>query len=495
MTIYVNGVSTDTFTIGQLSPAGGSPGQVATINGPGTAVVWATPSGGLPAGTLGALVYYSGSAWVTRNVGIAGHVLGSVSGVPSYALVSSMVTASSDGTAMRGALSLGTSATKDVGTGSGQVAAGDAPAAAVSALASTLGSAAYLDVGTGFTSGGGSFSVAYGTGANTSAQGNDGRITGAIQSSVLTANGDLLTRVAGVPSALAVGSEGYVLSVSGGLPTYVLPSAAVTASSNSAAMRSALSLAAAINAISSTNRIFNFVADTIAQADGTSVAAWVDTAGAYTAAQATPASQPVFWSGSSGEGVGGRAGVRFNGAQRLLIPGAAALDATVLTLFLVVRGRRKSTNAFQINSLVYNRPYDLAASSPYSEVGLWVASPTSFEFRVDGTPVTVLPGFPPPTGLDWGLPHIIVLTVGASGTKIYVDGVQLGTLANTSVTYNTPLLNIAFGAGGYTTPSDFWYGDYLSACMFSVQLTPAQRRLIEGYYAAYYGIPVASSDT
>jgi hypothetical protein len=40
---------------------------------------------------------------------------------------------------------------------------------------------------------------------------------------ILAANGDLLTRVAGSPAALAIGSAGQVLTVSGGLPAWAAP--------------------------------------------------------------------------------------------------------------------------------------------------------------------------------------------------------------------------------------------------------------------------------
>lgn len=68
-----------------------------------------------------------------------------------------------------------------------------------------LGTAAFDDVGTG---------------AGTVAAGNDSRITGAIQSTVLTTNGDLIARVAGVPARVGVGSNGQVLTVTNGTPAW-----------------------------------------------------------------------------------------------------------------------------------------------------------------------------------------------------------------------------------------------------------------------------------
>lgn len=71
-----------------------------------------------------------------------------------------------------------------------------------------------VTAGTGLTGGGDlsadrSFAVTYGTGSGTAAQGNDSRITGAVQASTGTAKGDLLVFTAsGTVARLAVGSNG-----------------------------------------------------------------------------------------------------------------------------------------------------------------------------------------------------------------------------------------------------------------------------------------------
>ena len=56
---------------------------------------------------------------------------------------------------------------------------------------------------------------------------------GAVATTTLTANGDLLTRAAGVPAPLAAGSNGYVLTMVGGAPAWAAlgvtsPTAVVT---------------------------------------------------------------------------------------------------------------------------------------------------------------------------------------------------------------------------------------------------------------------------
>lgn len=62
--------------------------------------------------------------------------------------------------------------------------------------------------------------LAVGTTVGTVAAGDDSRITGAVQASTLTTDGDLLTRAAGVPARLGAGSEGHVLTVSSGVPAW-----------------------------------------------------------------------------------------------------------------------------------------------------------------------------------------------------------------------------------------------------------------------------------
>ncbi|MDO9016532.1 MAG: hypothetical protein Q8S73_26655 [Deltaproteobacteria bacterium] len=67
--------------------------------------------------------------------------------------------------------------------------------------------------------------LAVGVGAGTVAAGDDSRITGAVQASTLTTNGDLIVRAAGVPARLGVGSEAQVLTVTSGVPAWATPAA------------------------------------------------------------------------------------------------------------------------------------------------------------------------------------------------------------------------------------------------------------------------------
>ncbi|TAK27227.1 MAG: hypothetical protein EPO40_16520 [Myxococcaceae bacterium] len=72
---------------------------------------------------------------------------------------------------------------------------------------------------------GGAALLNVGTSTGTVAAGDDSRITGAVQASTLTTNGDLLTRAAGVPARLGVGTEGYVLTVASGAPAWAAAAA------------------------------------------------------------------------------------------------------------------------------------------------------------------------------------------------------------------------------------------------------------------------------
>jgi hypothetical protein len=140
-----------------------------------------------------------------------------------------------DAALSRGNLGLGTSATRNVGTTTGTVAAGDdsrvtgaaqkaqnladlANAATARTNLAVPPTSRLIAAGTGLSGGGDltadrTLAVAYGTSAGTAAEGNDSRITGALQKSVATTKGDLLVATgSGVIVRRAVGSDGQVLT-------------------------------------------------------------------------------------------------------------------------------------------------------------------------------------------------------------------------------------------------------------------------------------------
>lgn len=95
---------------------------------------------------------------------------------------------------------------------------GTAAAPTVPALANKAPTNRLITPGTGLTGGGDlsadrTLAVAYGTSAGTAAQGNDGRIAGAVQASTVTTKGDLLVATASATLArLGVGSDSQVLT-------------------------------------------------------------------------------------------------------------------------------------------------------------------------------------------------------------------------------------------------------------------------------------------
>ena len=294
---------------------------------------------------------------------------------------------------------------------------------------------------------------------------------------------------------LAVASSASsALSTLGGVATSrTIAGTALSSDISAATLRSGLSLPAAAPALSTSGRLVYLLADSIGGSDGGAVSSWADGVSGRSAVQATGANQPLYYSGASGEGLNGRAVVRFDGTNdRLVIAGEAALDVTTLTIYIVARGRRNSSAALPASAMLAHRPYDLAASSPYSEWCFWVTSATQLEMRADGT---VFGPFTLSSYFDWGTPHLYVLTVGAGGTSLHVDGVRASSSATTSITYNTANLSIGLGGATYTTPSDWWRGDMGAFALFSGAHTSAQRRANEGALCMYYGIACASGDT
>lgn len=168
------------FIAGQgvtITPGNSSPGRHVSLT------LSAAGGGGTPASTVTSETSYgiSPAVGVGTDYARADHTHGSPTAP----------TAASVGADASGTASAAVSA---------HVAAGDPhPQYAIEA---DLGGAAFLDVGTV---------------ANTVAAGDDSRIVGAIQASVLTTNEDILIRRAGVPARLPVGAEGSIPRVVGGV--------------------------------------------------------------------------------------------------------------------------------------------------------------------------------------------------------------------------------------------------------------------------------------
>lgn len=179
----------------------GAPGGVATLTGPGNTV----PTSQLPA---------AGNGSVTSVSNVDGTIV--VTGTPTVAPVVSVgVIAQSQVTGLVSDL-----AAKYVKPALG-IPATDMVAAVqteLTAASTAVQPARQIISGTGLT-GGGDLSVdrtlvvTYGTGAGTATQGNDTRVTGALQTSVATAKGDLFAATgASTVVRVGVGSDTQVLT-------------------------------------------------------------------------------------------------------------------------------------------------------------------------------------------------------------------------------------------------------------------------------------------
>ena len=109
---------------------------------------------------------------------------------------------------------------------SGNVVAGDGTDVVSQTIATTLAVAASANrTALGL---GGAAVLSVGTSAGTVAAGDDSRITGAIQSSLLTTRGDIITRGASAPQRLALGASSYVLTSNGTDAVWSAPTSGAT---------------------------------------------------------------------------------------------------------------------------------------------------------------------------------------------------------------------------------------------------------------------------
>mgnify|MGYP006367358293 CR=1 FL=1 len=119
----------------------------------------------------------------------------------------------------------------------------------------------------------------------------------------------------GTPERLAVGAEGQVQTVVGGVPAWAAP--------------------AGPSAVPTTNLILDLDGDEGVTLVGSGVSAWTSqTAGAFVAAQGTAGARPIVvpW------GYGDHDAIRFDGVDDyMLIPHGAALDLATLSIYVVCR--------------------------------------------------------------------------------------------------------------------------------------------------------------
>lgn len=112
----------------------------------------------------------------------------------------------------------------------GNVVAGDGTDVVSQTIATTLAVAASANrTALGL---GGAAVLSVGTTTGTVAAGDDSRITGAIQSSLLTTRGDIITRGASAPQRLALGTSTYVLTSDGTDAVWAAPTSGATQTIN-----------------------------------------------------------------------------------------------------------------------------------------------------------------------------------------------------------------------------------------------------------------------
>ena len=310
-----------------------------------------------------------------------------------------------------------------------QPAAGASRTTTLSAAAITgLGAAALLAVG--ITSG-------------TVAAGNDSRITGAVQASTLTTNGDLLVRAAGAPARLGAGTEGHVLTVSSGAPAW----AAAAAGGETALPRLAAASALHHWRLDETGSPF-----------------------------ADLGSSPVSLAYVSGTREYGRAGVYARyGATMQRSPGATDRveavvsdipSATDFTFGVTFANETGSASPPNITTLaVVNN--GLGAGSSYGIYLLTANVGSGLYLGVHHGGVTADSGV---VAIDWSRPHRAEVTyvAGTRTATLYVDGVAAASAAPASGTMaaltNCSLGGIATAFGGVS-------GSSLMVADFTVHLS------------------------
>lgn len=204
-------------------------------------------------------------------------------------------------------------------------------------------------------------------------------------------------------------------------------------------------------------------ADSIAQADGSSVATWADDSGnGHALTQATAGNQPILKTGV----VNGRAVVRFTGGNWWLrrVYGATYPNATVIA----VARPRQGLNKFLLDT------------NPTSGMNLYSGSVGLHSNLTDFGAVAV-PGF--------AVYRMDVRTTTGTNMTLSRNGAGLGVAPCASVTE----LTVGANAGG--APSFFSDWDVAEVIVFSRTLTPDEGRVVDRELAATYGLRTTQSVT
>lgn len=232
-------------------------------------------------------------------------------------------------------------------------------------------------------------------------------------------------------------------------------------------------------AVPSSGLVLHLRAGDLSGSDGDPIGTWGDSGFDFTAAgSARPALR------GPARGIGGRAAVLFDGSDDVLSLADADLDLATLTIAMVVQ----ASYTLATSRWLITRLHDSAGGSPYSRVGIYHPA-SGIAVRADGSESTASFTDVP----AWGAPQVWVLSVGAAGTLVHVNGRAQLTGAATSVTYP----NVAawcLGGRASDTPGEWWKGKVGDVAIYSGQLSASDRQKLEGALATYYGITLLSED-
>jgi hypothetical protein len=307
----------------------------------------------------------------------------------------------------------------------------------------------------------------------------------------MTDPGDLIVGgVAGAPTRQPVGSNGDVLAIAGGSPTWT----PLSIPALSSATPQPLGVAAAGTSgdaaradhvhgppeVSQTSLVLDLDADYGVTLTSSAVSAWASRVGSYSADQATAGSRPIVadW------GWHGHKCVRFDGSDDILeVAHAAALDLSTPTIYVVARLRRGSTDSVDGNVVIASRPVDLLNSSPYADWSIYPTAENAVDSRFDGNNVSGTAT----NAHTLDRNTIYTIRTGASGSSQWVNGRRTATQASTSISYGSAA-PIGIGGRATTTKGEWARVDVARVLMYSVAHTAAQRNAVLAALAQSYGV-------
>lgn len=286
-----------------------------------------------------------------------------------------------------------------------------------------------------------------------------------------TASNATVDAIQGVVVTMGSPSDGQVLGIVGGVVEPIT------------------STARPIAAVSTSNLLLHLRSDSGVSLSGSAVTGWASTVGSHTAAPPNAGARPTFIAGEAG-GIGGRAVVRFDGSNDVLVvPYSALLNASTISLYVVARMVGKTNGTLSSVCTPIGRPFADPITNPFFDWSLFVPNGSENQIRPRANSTFLSTGiFPGASTTDesW----VANMTVGAAGFQFFWNGKRLGSDAGkTSVTY-TNNLGICIGAG-YVPGGGYSEGclmDVAEVLLYGVQHTAAERAAINESLFSYYGL-------